>query len=255
MDPVDLIYLPGIHGTDDLAEPFASRLPEWMPLQTVAYPGDRFLDYNELERRIWPLLSNRSRPILLLGESFGGPLALRLSARCPVGLVGVVLAATFAASPAPSYLGWVQRYSLRSLFARRPPTLLVRYFVAGLDAPESLLACLRRVRRTTAGWVIAERLREVMREDARPALRAVPTPILYLLADRDRTVRPRSLRTILQERPDTVVHRLPSAHCVLQRQPVQAVEAIRSFLETCPGPLPVGARPRLPYRSPAESKY
>jgi pimeloyl-ACP methyl ester carboxylesterase len=177
------------------------------------------------------------------------------SPRCPVGLVGVVLAATFAASPAPSYLGWVQRYSLRSLFARRPPTLLVRYFVAGLDAPESLLACLRRVRRTTAGWVIAERLREVMREDARPALRAVPTPILYLLADRDRTVRPRSLRTILQERPDTVVHRLPSAHCVLQRQPVQAVEAIRSFLETCPGPLPVGARPRLPYRSPAESKY
>ncbi|MGQ0798894.1 MAG: serine aminopeptidase domain-containing protein [Pseudomarimonas sp.] len=44
----------------------------------------------------------RSEPYFLLGESFGGPLAIALAARQPRGLLGLVLCASFARYPIES---------------------------------------------------------------------------------------------------------------------------------------------------------
>ena len=60
--------------------------------------------------------------------------------------------------------------------------------------------------------------------------------MLYLRGVFDTTVRRRSLRYILAERPDVVVTELPVAHLVLQLAPTRAWEAIDSFrAERCVG--------------------
>jgi pimeloyl-[acyl-carrier protein] methyl ester esterase len=61
----------------------------------VAYPVDRPLGYVELEGLVRAALPT-GRPYVMLGESFSGPIAIRVAADAPAGMVGVVLCVTFA---------------------------------------------------------------------------------------------------------------------------------------------------------------
>jgi pimeloyl-[acyl-carrier protein] methyl ester esterase len=71
-----IVLLPGMDGTGALFEPLLGVIPACFSTQIVQYPPDRPLSYEQL----LPLVREQvpvDRRLVLVAESFSGPLALR----------------------------------------------------------------------------------------------------------------------------------------------------------------------------------
>ena len=100
-----LLLLPGLDGTGVLFRPLLKSLPDWLEPVVIPYPTQQVLGYDDLLSTIRQALP-LDEPFLLLGESFGGPLALRLAASKPPGLKGVILCGSFVTCPYSSVPTW-----------------------------------------------------------------------------------------------------------------------------------------------------
>lgn len=202
-------------------------LPSSLRAVPVDYPTDAVLGYRELEERIAPHLP--SEPFALLGESFSGPLALRLAARGSPHLRAVILVASFIQSPVawPRMLHVLAR---EAFFRVPPPGFAIRHWMVGKDASPALVTSVREAIDMVEPKVIAARVREVLRVDAREALLAIRVPLLYLAGGRDRLVSPDLATSLQRLSPGMEVSVLDAPHLVLQRRPQEAVEVIARFL-------------------------
>jgi len=226
--PITIFLLPGLEGTGRLFARFQAEADGSLDLVPVAYPPDRELSYAALEERLRPLFP-QDRPFALLGESFSGPLALRLAARGPPGLVAVVLATTFVRRPAAAPIAALR--PLAPAFFRLPlPRHVVRLLLAGFDAPAALVEDVRAAVATVRGSVMAARAAEALRVDASEALRQCPVPVLILSGKEDRLVRRSSPREMKALRPDAEVHLFDAPHLVLQRCPRESMVRVREFV-------------------------
>ena len=102
-----LVLLPGLDGTGKLFADFLKALDLGVRTRVVPYPPDVPLGYDELEPLVRAALPAQGA-FVLLGESFSGPLAIRIAARPPPGLTGLILCVTFASNPYPR-LAWARR--------------------------------------------------------------------------------------------------------------------------------------------------
>lgn len=231
---MELVLLPGLDGTGRLFAPLLQALPAHLRPTVVRYPPDVPLSYPALRERVRAELP-RDGPYLLVGESFSGPVALWLAATAPEGLRGVVLAGSFVRSPAPlsallaPFAAWVRMPT---------PAWALRLALAGRDAPASLCQAVHDAVTSVDRRVLAQRAQEVLRVDARAALRACPAPLLYLAGRRDLIVPLRVARSLRRLRPDLELHVLDAPHLILQRQAAVAAELIAAFAARC------AARPR-----------
>jgi pimeloyl-ACP methyl ester carboxylesterase len=229
--PLLVLLLPGLEGSGRLFSRFVAAADDLLELRVLSYPPDRFLGYGALEElvaREFPV----HRPFALLGESFSGPLALRLAAKGPPGLLGVVLVTTFHRNPAAPLF---RRLSLLApFFFRMPlPPHAVRLLLAGADAPDDLVAEVRAAVAAVGPGVMAARVREALLVDATDALLACPAPILFLGGKDDRLLRSALPFEIRSLRPDAEIRVLDAPHLVLQRCPDQAMELVAGFLRRC----------------------
>jgi pimeloyl-[acyl-carrier protein] methyl ester esterase len=226
-----LILLPGMDGTGRLFGPLLRILPPGLEAAVVAYPPDRPCGYAELLPLVEAAVPDGGE-FLILGESFSGPLALLLAARRPRGLRGVILCATFARSPLPSFARWL-RYLIRSFWFRAVPWSLIRRGLLGRFETISLGRMVEGALAAVEPSVLAARARAVLAVDVGAQLRSCPVPILYLAATEDRLVSRRSLAHIrrLQPRVDAVA--LVGPHLLLQVAPEMAARVIHTFAASC----------------------
>lgn len=234
--PLLTLCLPGLEGTGRLFSRFFAAADGALELRALSYPPDRLLGYAALEERVARELPP-DRPFALLGESFSGPLALRVAARSPPGLVGVVLVTTFHRNPAAPLF---RRLSvLAPAFFRMPlPPHVVRLLLAGPDAPDDLVAEVRSAVAAVEPRVLAARVEEALRVDATEALRACPAPVLFLGGKGDRLLRSALPIEIRALRPDAEIRMLEAPHLVLQCCPAQAMELVAAFLKRCVNGIP-----------------
>jgi pimeloyl-ACP methyl ester carboxylesterase len=222
--PLRVVLLPGMDGTGDLFARCVAACPGAFETQVVSFPTDRPLGYRgltELVRRLLP----RDRRYVLLGESFSGPLALRLANEAPAGLAGVVLSASFVRAPvAARRLVWLGGVMGR---ARLPRWALAR-LLTGDDAElaEAVQDALARVDPA----VLATRIRAIAHVDARDALRACPVPVVALRAAHDRLLEATTTDDVLAVRPDTVVRVVDAPHLLLQAAPDEAWTTLAAAL-------------------------
>ncbi len=229
--PLLTLLLPGLEGTGRLFAPFIAAADGALELRALSYPRDRFLDYRALEDLVQRQLPV-DRPFALLGESFSGPLALRLAVKAPPGLVGAVLAASFHRRPAATLFRSV--HLLAPVFFRMPlPAHAVRLLLAGADAPDSLVAEVRSAVASVEASVMAARAREALRVDATDALRACPVPILFLGGKEDRLLRSALPIEVRALRRDAEIRMLDAPHLVLQRRPQEAMQLVKDFSLRC----------------------
>jgi pimeloyl-[acyl-carrier protein] methyl ester esterase len=227
---IRIVLLPGLHGTPDLFDSFVAQCPPQFEPVMVGFPSDRVLTYETLATEIQCQI-NSDAPFVLLGESFSGPLALRLAADRPAGLIGVVLVATFVRPPAPGWLRWLP---WDALFRFRTPLYVLRALLTGSQDAAEILRRTNLVIRNVHPRVLAGRVRSVLTVDARSWLRSCPVPILYLMGSRDRLVRRYCLDEILTHRSDVIQRCVPTPHFLLQLAPTEAWTAIHSFVaEQC----------------------
>src|SRR3982751_5682640 len=126
-----IALLPGLDGTGDLFGPLLEVIPPGLPTRVVAYPVDRALSYPDLLRVVEAQLQKEA-DLVLVAESFSGPLALRYAAAHPGRVSAVVLCASFVGSPVPR---WLRMFCTPLVFRFPPPAAALRWFMIGRDAP------------------------------------------------------------------------------------------------------------------------
>jgi pimeloyl-ACP methyl ester carboxylesterase len=224
---INLVLLPGMDGTGILFEPLLSVLPSTVQPTVVRYPADEPLDHAALLPRVLAALPGRGE-MVLLGESFSGPLALMAAATAPPGLRATILCASFVQSPlrAPRLL---RPFASPGLLGAVPLGAQVLAMLGSHVTPHlrDLLA-LALAKVTPA--VLAARARAILDVDATAELRACAGPLLYLRAMQDRMVPERCAKLITAQKPDARIIALPGPHLLLQARPKEAWEAIESFL-------------------------
>jgi len=230
LSPITLVLLPGLDGTGDLFANLKQELPQTLKVITAAYPSPQFLSYSEL----LPWLSGvvpEDSPYVLLGESFGSPLAVKFAATHARNLAGIILACGFVSNPVRSW-GPLPKLLAHPLLCRiPPPDFILGYFLYGRGAPESLKLAVRQARISAGAELLAKRSREVISCDATRELRQVNVPLLFLQATEDRLVDKGCLEEIKRIHPETIVISFPAPHLLFQREPREAARAITRFLD------------------------
>jgi pimeloyl-[acyl-carrier protein] methyl ester esterase len=230
--PLDIVLLPGFDGTGRLSRSFAGALPPQLTPSVIAYPTDGPESYSDLETRVRNLLPG-DRAFAIIAESFSGPIAIRIAAKKPKGLVALVLVGTFVHNPVRFVPTWMKSLVGSYLFHIPPPAWMVRQFVAGSDAPGEIVSA------ALAAWcevkpdVLAMRLREALAVDAADDFLAVTLPMLYVSGTQDRLLAPSTVDALQRLRPDLEVAVIAAPHFVLQRRPAQAADLIADFLARC----------------------
>jgi pimeloyl-ACP methyl ester carboxylesterase len=215
-------------GTGILFGPLLRALPASLSPLVISYPGDKPLSYDELLTTIASLLST-DEPFILLGESFSGPLALRIAAACPAGLRGVILCASFARNPI-RFFPRACRSLIHPIFFSRTFLLIVgvRLMIAGYSAGP-VTELVRRAHKAMTSKVLAARARAAVEVNVEDVLAACEYPILYLAASKDRVVRKHNYARIKKINPKVRVVVLPTPHLLLQAAPEEAAKEIAQF--------------------------
>ena len=224
-----VVLLPGLDGTGELFDSLLKVLPESLQRRVVSYPPDRRLSYAQLGALVEEQLAGAAE-MLLVAESFSGPLALQYAAVHPGRARAIVLCASFIRPPAPRWLG---RFARPMLFRLPVPKFVLRRFLVGRDAPESLVQSVKEAVRKVSPAVLAGRVREVLRVDWAEHLRRCRVPVLYLAASRDAIVKRSSREAVQKVRPDVEIREVAAPHLMLQIAPELSWKEIATFLKLC----------------------
>lgn len=224
---VPLLLLPGMDGTGRLFAPLVPRLPSTIEARVVAYPHDQTLGYDDLLERVRGVAPRGGR-WFVLGESFSGPLALRLAAEKPAGLGGVILAASFVAAPI-RVPRWLHGLARPAMFSRWTHAIAGRV-LGTRDGAASLHAAFVAANTEVAPAALARRAREILGVDLTSVARDVDVPVLALAARRDRAVGPREVAAIQRLLPRATVRWFDAPHLLLQTRPAEAAAAIAAFM-------------------------
>jgi len=226
--PGAAVLLPGLDGSGRLFAPLLAAGPRGVRAEVVSYPPDVPLGYAELLPLVRARLPSRGR-FVLVAESFSGPLAVRLAAERPRGLAALVLAATFLHAPLNPLLHPVRGFVGARFFGFPMPAPVVRWFMAGPDAPDAVVREVQRAVAAVRADVLAHRAAAALEVDAREDLARVDVPILVLAPTRDRLLRTDLGEQILAVRPDAEVVALEAPHMILQRCPHASLARIEEL--------------------------
>jgi pimeloyl-[acyl-carrier protein] methyl ester esterase len=226
---IPAVFLPGMDGSGRLYRPLLDAEPRAIAPRLVSYPGDEPLGYDALLELTRAAVPPRGKWVLL-AESFSGPVAIRLAAERPRGLVALVLAATFLHRPLNPVLHPLRTLVGVRFFALGLPAAAIRHFMAGPDAPDALVADVQAAVGAVTPDTMARRAAEAAAVDVRKDLARVEVPLLYLAPTRDRLLRTDVVEEILAIQPDAEIALLEAPHMILQRAPQASLARIEAFV-------------------------
>jgi pimeloyl-ACP methyl ester carboxylesterase len=222
-----LVLLPGLDGTGKLFVEFLKALDLGTSAQVVSYPPDIPLGYDELEPLVRAALPTRGR-FVILGESFSGPLAIRIAAHPPPALVGLILCVTFASNPYP-HLAWA-----RGLAALLPLKSLPRWLRAPLMwGSASPSKAPRQSERAMAGVdaaVIRRRIAALLSVDETAALAKISVPTLVLCATGDRVISKAASMRLMHGIRHAQRLDIDGPHLLLKTRPKECAAAVLNFI-------------------------
>lgn len=227
MMPPRLVMLPGLDGTGKRFAEFIGMLGPHADVQVIVYPRDRPLGYAELETLARGALPT-DRRYCLLGESFSGPLAIRIAAAAPPGLAGVILCGTFAKNPFP-WLSWARPVAAR-LPVKSLPQWLRAVLMWGSVVPQRAPSRADRAMTGVSTAVIRHRLKEVLAVDESRRLASIEVPILVLCGRRDRIVPRAATRWLSDTAKRAEIAEIDGPHLLLQSRPEQCAKPVLQFL-------------------------
>lgn len=221
----EIVLLPGLDGTAQLFKRFVAAAPPHLSCTPIALPAEP-LTYEELADEI--AKDVHDGPIVVIAESFSGPLAVALVER--VRVAALVFCNSFVVAPRARVFRWVAR---PVVFRPSPPRFLLRRYLLGDRADEALVCDVAKAVRSVPPNVLASRLQAVLSVDAAVAFRSCAVPMLYIRGTEDRLVPESAWQRMTALRPMHTA-RVSGPHLLLQANPVEAWQAIHEFLATLP---------------------
>jgi pimeloyl-ACP methyl ester carboxylesterase len=226
--PLKILLLPGLHGTARLFGSLLDALPPTLAAEVVAYPTDEPLGYEALQARVEARLPAHE-PFAIVAESFSSPLAVRIAAAAPEGLVATVLAGGYLRRPIGGWSAPLAAVARPWMLRREASRRMIRRFLVGDDAaPETVEQIVQAVAEV-APEVLAHRVRATLTVDAAEAFRRCPTPLLCIDAARERLLDRSVAPGMKRLRPDVPHEVLDAPHLILHRRPEEAAALIERF--------------------------
>ena len=209
-----LVLLPGMDGTGTLFEPLLAVLPKTCQIKVINYPTDASLTYEELERYVIERLPVGS-PLIVIAESFSGPIALRLAARAHQDLRAVVVVSSFASRPF-GWLGILLACLPLGLILRLPiPDLVLRGLLLGPDASDEMIRRTRAAIKSVRPNVLAFRLRQALTSKYCVGPIRCTVPVIALVSTHDRLLGARGHRSIAEACRGAQLMTIPAPHFAL----------------------------------------
>jgi len=218
--------LPGLDGTGELFEEFSNHLPSSLSKSFCRYSCDPSLGYDELQEfaeQILPI----DAPYVVLGESFSGPIAIRIASRRPEFLKGLVLVNTFLSCPRPS-LGNMLPLIPDSVL-RRPPSALIKYMVKECEndsfASEKVSSIIVKLKVS----LVRSRLQSIREIDVSWEASEVKVPVCILQSVRDTFIPRVATRSLNSAFIDAMSIAMPGNHFLLQTFPKKSAATVARF--------------------------
>lgn len=222
---VTLVLLPGMDGTGRLFAPLVEAIGGALATVIVRYPVEGEQTYARLTDLAAQALPSDG-PLLVLGESFSGPIAVSLAARYPSRIAGLALCCTFVSNPRPAAGALM---AIAGRIPLPPPRFIAFHALLGEFQTPALRAGLQDALAEVPAAVLGKRLREVARVDVSADLRRLAVPVLYLRAEQDRVVPPAAARRVQAACPDTRIVDVRGPHCLLQAAPEVTARELIAF--------------------------
>jgi pimeloyl-ACP methyl ester carboxylesterase len=214
-------------GSGTLFNGFTRALDTDIKVKIVRYPPIEPLGYQELEAIACAAVPKYG-PIILLGESFSGPIAISLASTLASRLKGLILCCSFVCNPHPYTAHLKPIIPLLPIYPKLP-NFLSRYLL-GQFSTDALRHSLTQSIKGLSSAAIRARLGAVIDVDVSAKLASLEVPVLYLRASEDRLV-PRSASKIVQQaKPDTHIIDVEAPHFLLQTAPVEAARYVSAFI-------------------------
>ncbi|MFO1494436.1 MAG: alpha/beta fold hydrolase [Lysobacterales bacterium] len=231
MDNLTLVIVPGMDGTGVFLDGLVSELGDFCEITVVRYPPDRPLGYDELVSVALEFIPE-GRAVVLLGESFGGPLALKLANLRAAEVRAVILVASFARYLKGRLRSLVPLVRVAPFFA--PPASFLRWLLANgrRFAGDSKL---RSTLSSLSANAVRRRLASVFEIDARGELGALQVPVLCLRATGDRVVPASAADEIVATAWLGSIVDVPGPHFLLQCETQSCARVIKNFVRRTVG--------------------
>jgi len=228
---LELVLMPGLDGTGIMFEPFLNVLPKEFRTTVISYPGeDKPLSYQQLVDFADGEIP-KDRPIVILAESFSGPIAINILSRGLPNAKCAVFSATFANPPHQFLLDIGKMLPLDQFFRLPMPDFAFEAFCFGTDVPDSLPALLQKAIATAKPANIAARMKMLADIDELSALGRIKIPCCYIQASADHLVPSTCIEPFKAALPDLVVRKITGPHFLLQVKPTEVLEVVREFVE------------------------
>lgn len=221
-----VVILPGLDGTGALLGAFCAAIEELgVGARALAYPADRALAYGELEPLVRAQLPSQGA-FVLLGESFSGPLAIRIAANPPPGLVGLVLSTTFARAPVPV----LSAFSPFVRFApARLPMPVLAWALLGPWSRREIRLGLDAALRSVSPSALRARAADALRVDVSGLLPSIRVPVLQLAAANDRLLAPSTAAALSAGLPSCRTVTVAGPHLLLQTAVSECAREVAAF--------------------------
>jgi pimeloyl-ACP methyl ester carboxylesterase len=223
-----LVLLPGLDGTGELFQRVKHRLATQSDVTVVRYPSDPQMGYDDYVAFAKDAIG--ARRIIILGESFSGPIAVKLAALLPDQVEGLILAATFLQSPWPPFV-------VRRVASINPQGALRSArdaFLMGRFRDAEMSATIDRVVANMPPDLRAARICAVAGVDVRAEFALLNCPVLAIHGSEDWVVPPRAMRAAILSKPHAEFAVFQAAHMLLQTRPAAAAEARSKFIRRLP---------------------
>jgi pimeloyl-ACP methyl ester carboxylesterase len=179
-----VLFLPGLDGAGRSAEKIAAHLPPGISLDVFTYPTGRPVSLEELVHLLGPRLAQAGGR--LMGESFGGVIAIEAALARPADVRSLFLLSTFNHTVEPLAVG-IGRAATRWLpaFLLKPVGMsLIKWKLASQLTGENREKYLAHVSSLDLRD-LGHRLEILARFDARPRLREIRIPVEVLIGSGD----------------------------------------------------------------------
>ena len=230
-----VLYLPGLDGIENVPGKLQSYL-RGVELVPFTYPTGHRLTWEELT----DLVSSRLRNLksgMLVGESFGGAVALKTTFAKPEAVKGLCLVAGFSANPEPfaAGLGSTATRVLPKPLMKPVARLLAGWKLAGTLKGEARTRFLERFSNLDY-HDIAARLDLLQKFDVEDRLGALRCPVDLIYGSEDPIASSRRQRELWTRIPDVRQHQLDSyGHLISHEVPIGVAARLQSWVERVKG--------------------
>ena len=220
----EIVLLPGLDGTGDLFDPLAARLADEFTVKVVRYPNDPTLGYAGYAELVRTVIGTRE--VFLLGESFSGPIAVRVATQLGQQIKGLMLAATFLKSPQPR---WLIRQGARA-DPEATPKKIRDAILMGSYGDDELRKKVDQIVRNLSRPVREARLKAIAEVDVRDDFAKLDCPVLALWGARGVIPKWYDAVAIWKEwASDVRGEEIDSGHMLAEEAPEATYQALRNF--------------------------